>query len=252
MRLALAFLFVYAFAFPQASEYNALYRGQDGEVFSRKPNAFLVEMIRHRKPGTALDVGMGQGRNSIFLAAQGWDVTGIDPADEGVRQAKAEASRLNLKIRAEVTTFEEFDFGENRWDLIVLMYEPTKAIAPKVERALKPGGAVIVEDRHLDTRRVWPAGTFADNELVVLFPGLRTLRYEDVWAQPDWSAKKVDERLVRLFAEKPLPRPNGCVWEGKTIPEGGAVCWGVSTLNCRSDGWQFTRERCTQRPEDPR
>ncbi len=94
-----------------------------------------------------------------------------------------------------MTTFEQFDFGENQWDLIVMTYEPMKAIAPIVERALKPRGAVLVEDRHLDTMRVWPAGTFANNELVWLFPGLRVLRYEDTWARPDWSAKKIDVPL---------------------------------------------------------
>jgi SAM-dependent methyltransferase len=245
-RCAIALFALYATVFPQANQYNSTYRGEDGEVFSRKPNAFLVEMTQHRKPGRALDVGMGQGRNSIYLAQQGWDVTGFDPADEGVRQAKAEADRLGLKIHTKIGTFEQFDFGESRWDLIVLTYEATKEIAPKVERALKPGGAVIVEDRHLDTRRVWPAGTFSDNELVSLFPGLRVLRYEDVWARPDWSAKKIDERLVRLFAEKPLLRPHGCVWEGKAVPEGGAVCWEVVTLRCGGDGWEFTREKCAK------
>jgi SAM-dependent methyltransferase len=233
-----------AAAFPQANQYNSTYRGDDGDVFVRKPNAFLVEMTRHRKPGMALDVGMGQGRNTIFLAQEGWDVTGIDPADEGVRQARAEADRLGLKIHAEITTFERFDFGESRWDLIVLMYEPTKDIAPKVERSLKPGGAVIVEDRHMDTRRVWPAGTFADNELALLFPGLRILRYEDVWALSDWSAMKLEERLVRLFAEKPVPRATGCVWKGNIIPEGGRACWQRVMFRCMADGWQFTREQC--------
>jgi 2-polyprenyl-3-methyl-5-hydroxy-6-metoxy-1,4-benzoquinol methylase len=77
-------------------------------------------MTRQRKPGKALDVGMGQGRNSIYLAQHGWDVTGFDPADEGVHRATAEAARLGLKITAVVTTFEQFDFGESRWDLIVL------------------------------------------------------------------------------------------------------------------------------------
>jgi 2-polyprenyl-3-methyl-5-hydroxy-6-metoxy-1,4-benzoquinol methylase len=87
MKLAVLGLLLTAPAFPQADEYNPIYRGDAGEVFSRKPNAFLVEMLRHRRPGTALDVGMGQGRNSIFLAQQGWEVTGFDPSDEGVRQA---------------------------------------------------------------------------------------------------------------------------------------------------------------------
>src|SRR5215469_4635219 len=150
MRFLLVLFALCRTALPQADQYNSTYRGEDGKVFSRKPNEFLVEMTRHRKPGRALDVGMGQGRNSIFLAQHGWDVTGFDPADVGVAQAKAEASRLGLKIHAAVTTFENFDFGAERWDLIVLMYEPTKEIAPKIEHALKPGGAVIVEDRHLD------------------------------------------------------------------------------------------------------
>ena len=94
-------------------------------MFSRKPNAFFVERHRARKHGKALDVGMGQGRNSIYLAQQGWDVTGFDAADEGVRRARFEASSLRLKITAVVKTFEEFEFGENQWDLIVLTYEPT-------------------------------------------------------------------------------------------------------------------------------
>ncbi len=233
------------YAFPQAQEYNSLYRGQD-DVFSRKPNALLVEAVRQRKPGKALDVGMGQGRNAIFLAQQGWDVTGFDAADEGVRQARAEADRLGLKIRAEVNTFERFEFGEDRWDLIVLTYEPTKAIAPYVARALKPGGIVVVEDRHLDTKRVWPAGAFADNELVTLFAGLRVLRYEDVWARPDWSAKKRDERLVRLIAEKPAPRAVGCAWEGKPVEVGGTACFVTVTLQCKADGWEVSGGKCAQ------
>ena len=80
--------------------------------------------------------------------------------------------------------------------------------------------------------------------MLTLFPGLRVLRYEDVWARPDWSAKKLDERLVRLPAEKPLPRESGFLWEGRTVAAGGVVCWGTVTFRCREDGWQFTQEAC--------
>lgn len=230
--------------FGQASEYNSIYRGEAGEVFTRKPNAFLVEMVRGRKAGKALDVGMGEGRNSLFLAGAGWDVTGIEPADEGVKRAEAEAARRGVKIRALVTTFEEFDFGESQWDLIVLTYEPTKAIAPKVVKALRPGGAVLVEDRHVDTRRVWPTGSFENNELAGLFTELRVLRYEDVWAKPDWSAKGLDERLVRLFAEKPVARETGCLWEGKAAAVGKEVCWGPVSLVCGETGWRVVKGSC--------
>lgn len=55
-------------------------------------------------PGNALNPGMGQTHNTIHRPIQGWDVTGIDPADDGVRIAKTEAAILGLKVRAEVTT----------------------------------------------------------------------------------------------------------------------------------------------------
>jgi len=44
----------------RAEAYNPIYRGEAGEVFTRKPSAFLVEMAGKRKPGRALDVGMGR------------------------------------------------------------------------------------------------------------------------------------------------------------------------------------------------
>jgi len=233
-------------ALAQPEQYNDLYRS-GSTVFTRQPNALLVAAVKDRKPGRALDVGMGQGRNSIYLAKLGWDVTGFDSADEGVTQAKAEAARLGLKINAEVNTIEAFDFGQEKWDLIVLTYEPTKAIAPKIPSALRPGGIVVVEDRHIDTKRVWPVGTtLTDNELLSIFPGLRILKYEDEWARPDWSAKGVSERLVRIVAEKPVPQPDGCVWDGKAVPVDGTACWDTALLRCRAAGWQFTREKCTR------
>jgi len=243
MRLLAALILVCRCASGQPGEYNGIYSG-GSEVFTREPNRLLVEAVRNRKPGRALDAGMGQGRNALFLAKNGWEVTGFDSADEGIRQAKAEAARLALRVTAEVNTFDAFDFGTEKWDLIVLTYVSTKTIAPKVAKALRPGGIVVVEDRHLDTWRVWPTGTFGNNELILLFAGLRVLRYEDVWARPDWSAKKLDERLVRLVAEKPLPSPAGCIWEGKTVVEGESVCWDTAVLRCETAGWKFTREKC--------
>ena len=68
-------------------------------AFNTKPNAFLVEMARGLPKGTALDVGMGQGRNALYLAQQGWTVTGFDPADKAVAAAEAEAKRQGLRSR---------------------------------------------------------------------------------------------------------------------------------------------------------
>ena len=52
--------------------------------FNRDANRFLQQATAGLEPGLALDIGMGQGRNSLYLAEQGWQVTGIDVADEAV------------------------------------------------------------------------------------------------------------------------------------------------------------------------
>ena len=65
---------------------------------------------------------MGQGRNSIFLAQQGWDVTGFDSSAEGIRQAKAAAQELRLRLHALIAREENFDLRHDKWDLIVMTY----------------------------------------------------------------------------------------------------------------------------------
>jgi SAM-dependent methyltransferase len=172
-------------------------------TFNTDPNAFLVEMVKGRKPGTALDVGMGQGRNAIYLAQQGWDVTGFDPAEKAVAQAQATATKLGVKLNTVVQGSEDFPFGENKWDLIVLSYVGFRDEIEKIVRAMKPGGIVVVEGFHRDVTRTNSVGggvVFDSNELLKLFAGLRVLRYEDADAKLDFGSGQ--GRAVRLCAMK--------------------------------------------------
>jgi SAM-dependent methyltransferase len=172
--------------------------------FNTKPNAFLMEIARTRKPGTALDVGMGQGRNSIWLAQQGWDVTGFDPAEKAVALAQETARKLGVNLKTEIKGIENFDFGERRWDLILLSYVAARETADFVQRALKPGGVLIIEGFHRDATRSGPIGSavvFDTGELPVLFPQLRVVRYEEPIAAADFGQDKV--RLVRYCGERP-------------------------------------------------
>ena len=171
--------------------------------FNTDPNAFLVEMVKGRRPGTALDVGMGQGRNAIYLAQQGWDVTGFDPAEKAVAQAQATATKLGVKLHTVVQGSEDFPFGESKWDLIVLSYVGFRDELDKIVRALKPGGIVVVEGFHRDMTRTSSIGggvVFDSNELLKLFSGLRVLRYEDADAKLDFGSGQ--GRAVRLCAMK--------------------------------------------------
>ena len=173
-------------------------------TFNTSANEFLVTMTKGLKPGRSLDVGMGQGRNTIYLAQQGWDSVGFDPADRAVAAAQDDAKKLGVKITTQIARAEDFAWGENQWDLIVLCYVGGREYVSQVTRALRPGGMVVVEAFHRDATRNHPIGgavVFDTNELVKLFEGLRVVRYEDTNAKGDFGLE--DTRVVRLAAVKP-------------------------------------------------
>jgi SAM-dependent methyltransferase len=172
--------------------------------FNTTPNEFLVQMIKGLPPGRALDVGMGQGRNTIFLAQQGWTAVGFDPADKAVAAAREQATRLGVTITTHVARAEEFDWGAAQWDLIVLSYVGAREYVAPVLRALRPGGMVLIEGFHRDATKTQPIGSavvFDTNELLTLYGALRVVRYEDTDGIGDFGRQRV--RLVRLFAQKP-------------------------------------------------
>lgn len=176
----------------------------ENPAFNVKPNELLVQMAKGRKPGTALDAGMGQGRNTIWLAQQGWDVTGFDPAEKAVNLARETARKLGVQFKSEIKGMEDFDFGERRWDMIVLCYVGGREMTDVLQRALKPGGILVVEAFHRDATRGRSIGggvVFDTGQLPALYPQLRVVRYEEPMGIGDFGQQKV--RLVRYCGERP-------------------------------------------------
>jgi ubiquinone/menaquinone biosynthesis C-methylase UbiE len=95
--------------------------------FKTAPNAFLVEAMAKIKPGgKALDIGAGMGRNALHLAKLGWDVTGIDLSAAGLALMRSNAAQAGLKVETVKTSYEAYDFGRERW-LIVVCFSPAAA-----------------------------------------------------------------------------------------------------------------------------
>jgi SAM-dependent methyltransferase len=184
--------------------WNELFTERGGKIHPY--NKFLGQSVRDLQPGKALDIGMGQGRNSLFLAALGWEVTGFDISEVGVKQAQAEAARRGLKIDARVGDVDKFDYGKARWDLVLGMYmhEYLNRNAAKVVASLKPGGLLVVEGIQRDIGKNNLQGErygYRANELPKIFGALRIRHYEDTVAQADWDrsgGKPVP--VVRLLA----------------------------------------------------
>ena len=173
--------------------YDSIY-GDTGAGFLRTANPLLMEAVKGRKPGRALDVGMGQGRNAVYLAKLGWDVTGFDTSAAGLAQARMAGVKLNAVLASD----EEFDFGVGQWDLIALIYPLEKRSVYRIREALRPGGLVVVECAHKEAGGA--PFEYDTNELLRIFEGFVIRKYEDVVAEHEWARKPL--RLVRLVAEK--------------------------------------------------
>jgi len=184
----------------QRSTWNEVFRQATG--FNLKPNRFLMEVTQTLPRGKALDVGVGQGRNAIALASQGWAVTGIDIADEGVRQTLATAKENGLTVDAQVQDARKWDWGTAQWDLICLIYEHGAEYVEQVTRALKPGGVLVLEYFHVDATKGSGAGGFKSDEVPALFKALKTVRYEEVMDTADYGAPH-PVKLIRYVGRKP-------------------------------------------------
>jgi SAM-dependent methyltransferase len=179
------------------------------KVFNTAPNALLAETVRGLAPGTALDADMGEGRNALYLAQLGWQVTGVDVAEKALAFAQQRAHTMGVALTTEVHDMATYDWGTTKWDLIVLSYAGGRDYAPRVAKALKPGGLVVLEAFHMDaTKRLQVVDGdyrvfFHTNELPKLYgaAGLTIVRYEEPLAPADFTKETL--RLVRLVAQKP-------------------------------------------------
>ena len=170
-----------------------------GRGFSLEPNRLLVETVEGEKPGAALELAMGQGRNALYLASQGWQVTGVDMSDEGLRIAREQAVKRRLALETINADIDEWDFGVNRFDLVTLMYAGDHAKwIEKIKASLRDGGLFIVEG--------WAKQSpdslvgFGEGQLAKLFDGFEVLRDETVQDVPDWAWD--EGKLVRFVARK--------------------------------------------------
>ena len=175
--------------------WNNRYRESE-TVFGHEANQFLVEAVEQLEGGTALDLGCGQGRNALWLAERGFVVTGLDLSPVAIDQARARASELGLDATFESVDLLSWEPDGQEWDLVVLAYihlpeQMRRAVHAAAQRAVAPGGRIVVVAHHLDNLGGGTGGPqrpdwlFTEEQLADDFSGLDIVRNERVVRSTD-------------------------------------------------------------------
>jgi tellurite methyltransferase len=150
----------------------------------REAIPFLQEHVDLLPKGQVLDIAMGEGRNGVFLATKGFQVTGVDISTEGLKKAEALAAEHGTTITTLVADLETYAIPPNRFDVIICTYYLQRDLFPKIATALKPGGMALIETYTMDHLQYRPrfnkAFLLEPNELLRMLPSLRVLRYQEV------------------------------------------------------------------------
>jgi SAM-dependent methyltransferase len=142
---------------PWTERWNERYRKAE-YAYGTEPNEFLKEQLQLLRPGRILFPAEGEGRNAVYAARMGWQVSAFDISDEGQKKARALATQQGVTIDYQVGGFEAVQYSQNQFDAIAFIFAHFPAAIKSrghqiMATYLRPGGTVIFEafsKRHLD------------------------------------------------------------------------------------------------------
>ena len=133
------------------------YRSHPTALWSGQPNDHLVNETIGLVPGSALDVGCGEGADAIWLAERGWSVTAVDLSIVALQRAAARADQVGAEVAARIEWVHEdltiWDPGLARFELVSAQYMhlpsiPRRALFERLAAAVAPGGSLLIVAHH--------------------------------------------------------------------------------------------------------
>ena len=190
----------------------------DGLVWSAEPNRFLVAEVEALPAGRALDLACGEGRNAVWLAEWGWDVTGVDFSNVGLDKARRLAEARGVSVRWELADVTEYTPAPESFDLVIVMYlhlpkTARRAAFRRAAVAVAAGGTLLVVGHDITNRSDGWGGPsdaavlYGPEAVVADVVGLETVKAERVHrrVQTDDGEKIAIDVLVR--ATRTLQKP---------------------------------------------
>jgi SAM-dependent methyltransferase len=179
-------------------------------LWSDEPSRFLAEEAADLAPGRALDLGTGEGRNAVWLAEQGWRVTGVDFSDVALSRARNRAVAKGVRVDWVLADLVSYEPPRNSFDLVAILYvhilpADRRTGLDRAAGALVPGGILLVvgHDRSNLTEGNGgprdPAVLYTPEEIARELPGLQIERAERVCRSVEAKGRDAPaiEALVR-------------------------------------------------------
>jgi len=164
-------------------------RFRAGDHADTEADPFLAELEEYAAliPATrrALDVACGAGRNAVWLAERGWDVTGCDISLEGLRKAQALAREHGVRLRLFCQDLETIVLPPVCFDLIVCFFYLQRDLFAALKGALRPGGLIVYKTYTSDQLQFsggprHPLHLLQPQELLDAFRDFRVLCYQEI------------------------------------------------------------------------
>ena len=172
-------------------------------VYGKEPNGFLVEAAQQLPKGKVLCIAEGEGRNSVYLASLGFNVTAWDFAQAGLDKTKRLADEKGVVVKTELRDLAEVVWEEEKWDAVVHIFghfpgNIMNRTLTGIKKALKPGGFYISE---LYTKEQLRYGTGGP-------------RYEEMLSNPVKVLEQFDDYFVKHFHIGEVDRVEGQLHTG--------------------------------------
>ena len=196
--------------------WNRRYEGSE-LIWTAQPNRFLAAEVAGLSPGRALDLGSGEGRNAVWLAENGWEVTAVDFSEVGLAKAAKLADERGVFVSWVLADLRDHLPPAGAFDLTVVLYVHLPAAERRrmlaaAAASVAPGGALLVVGH--DTSNIEegyggpqdPAILFTPEDVAGELPELEIERAERVRrsaTSPEGEEMEAIDALVR--ARKPPP-----------------------------------------------
>lgn len=154
------------------TDWEARY-AEPGYAFGTKPNDFLREQVNALPPGPILCLAEGEGRNAVWLAQRGYDVTAVDLSTRGLQKAQRLASDRRVKIKTIQADLATFPIQAGAWAGIVSIFAHTpsavrKRVHASVVSGLRSGGVFLLEAYRPEQASLTTGGPADDDRLLNL------------------------------------------------------------------------------------